>query len=111
MRFNYLKILKCFKENRGLNTVYENLKIILNRYLILGVIPEETTTNSLFCLNKKLDEVGEINNIIPIAISSTIMKLIESVILTRLIKEINEKKILCNKQIGFIRGCGRELIF
>ena len=39
------------------------------------------------------------------------MKLIESAILTRLIKEINEKKILCNKQIGFIRGCGRELIF
>ena len=37
------------------------------------------------------------------------MKLIESVILTRLIKEINEKKILCNKQIGFIRGCGTEL--
>ena len=23
--------------------------------------------------------------------------------------EINEKKILCNKQIGFIRGCGTEL--
>ena len=37
------------------------------------------------------------------------MKLIESAILTRLIKEINEKKILCNKQIGFIRGCGTEL--
>ncbi len=37
------------------------------------------------------------------------MKLIESVILTRLIKEINEKKILCNKQIGFTRRCGTEL--
>ena len=30
-------------------------------------------------------------------------------ILTRLIKEINEKKILYNKQIGFIKGCGTEL--
>ena len=30
-------------------------------------------------------------------------------IFTRLIKKINEKKILCNKQIGFIRGCGTEL--
>ena len=37
------------------------------------------------------------------------MKLIESAILTRLMNEINEKKILCNKQIGFIRGCGTEL--
>ncbi len=37
------------------------------------------------------------------------MKLIESAILTRLMNEINEKKILCNKQIGFIRECGTEL--
>ena len=60
-------------------------------------------------MNKKADEVGDINNIRPIAISSTFLKLIESAILTRLINEINEKKILCNKQIGFIRGCGTEL--
>ena len=60
-------------------------------------------------MNKKADEVGDINNIRPIAISSTFLKLIESAILTRLLNEINEKKILCNKQIGFIRGCGTEL--
>ena len=43
----------------------------------------------------------DINNIRPIAISSTFKKLIELYILTRLINEINEKKILCIKQIGF----------
>ena len=37
------------------------------------------------------------------------LKLIESTIITRLINEINEKKILCNKQIGFIKECGTEL--
>ena len=37
------------------------------------------------------------------------MKLIESAIITRLINEINEKKILCNKQIGFIIGYRTEL--
>ena len=37
------------------------------------------------------------------------MKLIESTILTRLVNEINEKKILCNTQIEFIRGYGKEL--
>ena len=37
------------------------------------------------------------------------MKLIESAILTRLINEINKKKILWYKQIGLIRGFGTEL--
>ena len=33
----------------------------------------------------------------------------ERIILKRLLDEINNKNILCNKQIGFIRGCGTEL--
>ena len=37
------------------------------------------------------------------------MKILESTIFTRLLEEINNKKILCNKQIGFIKGCGTEL--
>ena len=43
------------------------------------------------------------------AISSTFIKMIESAIYTRLLDEINEKKLICNKQIGFIKGCGTEL--
>ena len=73
---------------------YNIIKNILNRYLIPGVIPEEITTSRLFCLNKKANEPGDINNIRPIAISSTILKMIESSILTRLLKEINEKKLI-----------------
>ena len=88
---------------------YNIIKNILNRYLIPGVIPEEITTSRLFCLNKKANEPGDINNIRPIAISSTILKMIESSILTRLLKEINEKKLINKKQIGFIKGCGTEL--
>ena len=76
------KVLFHELKNNHYNPVYENLKTTLNRYLILGVIPEEIITSRLFCLNKKSDEVGEINNIIPIAISSTFIKLIESAILT-----------------------------
>ena len=37
------------------------------------------------------------------------MNYIESAISTRLANEINKKKILCNKQIGFIRRCGTEI--
>ena len=33
----------------------------------------------------------------------------EKIILKRLQSEIDDKNILCNKQIGFIRGCGTEL--
>ena len=52
-------------------------------------MPEEIITSRLFCLNKKANEPGDVNNIRPIAISSTILKIIESAILTRLLKEIN----------------------
>ena len=72
-------------------------------------MPKEITTFRLFCLNKKANEPGDINNIRPISISSTILKLMEKRILKILISEINDKNILCNKQIGFIRGCGTEL--
>ena len=88
---------------------YDIIKDILNRYLIPGVIPEEITTSRLFCLNKKANEPGDVNNLRPIAISSTIIKMIESAILTRLLKEINTKKLINKKQIGFIKGCGTEL--
>ena len=44
---------------------YNIIKNILNRYLIPGVIPEEITTSRLFCLNKKANEPGDINNIRP----------------------------------------------
>ena len=35
--------------------------------------------------------------------------MIESAIYKRLVDEIIEKKLICNKQIGFIKGCGTEL--
>ena len=72
-------------------------------------MPEEIITSRLFCLNKKANEPGDVNNIRPIAISSTILKILESAILTKLLKEINEKNLLNKKQIGFKKGCGTEL--
>ena len=80
---------------------YDIIKNILNRYLIPGVIPEE--------ISKSANEPGNVNNLRPIAISSTILKIIESAILTRLLKEINDRNLINKKQIGFIKGCGTEL--
>ena len=92
-----------------LNIVYNNISKVFNRYLKPEVIPNEMTISRLFCLNKKADEVGNVYNLRPIAISSTFIKMIESAIYTRLLDEIHEKKLICNKQIGFIKGCGTEL--
>ena len=50
------------------------------------------TISRLFCLNKKSYEVGNVDNLRPIAISSTFIKMIESAIYTKLLYEINEKK-------------------
>ena len=42
-------------ENRGFKSSIWKYKIILKRYLIPRVIPEEITTSILFCINKKAD--------------------------------------------------------
>ena len=60
---------------------------------------KEITTFRLFCLNKKASEPGDINNIRPIAISSTILKLMEKIILNRLLSEINDKNILSKNKL------------
>ena len=38
-----------------------------NRYLILGVISDEINTSRLFCLNKNADEIGNVDNLRPMA--------------------------------------------
>ena len=86
-------------DKNKLDNVYENLVKMYNRYLIPGVIPDEINTSRLFCLNKKADEIGNVDNLSPIAISSTFMKILESAIFTRLFDEINNKKYyVINKQ-------------
>ena len=37
------------------------------------------TISRLFCLNKKVDEVGNVDNLRPIAISSTFIKMIDNI--------------------------------
>ena len=64
---------------------------MFNRYLKPEVIPKGMTISRLFCLNKKADEIGNVDNLRTIAKSSTFIKMIESAIYTRLLDEINEK--------------------
>ena len=79
-------VFKAQKEN---SLIYEKLANIFNRYIKFNVMPKEITTFSLFSLNKKANEPGDINTIKPNAISSSILKLMEKIILKRLLDEIN----------------------
>ena len=80
------ELYKAQKEN---SLIYEKLANIFNRYIKFNAIQKEITTFRLFCLNKKADEVGNVDNLRPIAISSTFIKMIESTIYTRLSDKIN----------------------
>ena len=80
-------------KKQELNTVYNNIAKVFNRYLKQHVIPNEMTISRLFCLNKKVDEIDNVDNLRPIAISSTFIKMIESVIYTRLLDKINKNNM------------------
>ena len=50
---------------------------MFKRYLKPELIPIEMTISWLFCLNIKEDEVGNVDNLRPIAIFITFLKMIE----------------------------------
>jgi hypothetical protein len=71
--------------------------------------PEEIATARLVCINKDASKIGDINNIRGIAVNSIMIKLIERLLLKDLKKEINQKKLICKEQIGFMEGLGCEV--
>jgi hypothetical protein len=81
----------------------------LNEILRKNVIPEEIVTARLFCLNKDASNHGNVDNLRPIAISSTFMKLIERVILDRLSSIVYGKRLISIKQTGFMREAGIDI--
>ena len=52
------------RKNAYDKVIHEKLTNIFNRYIKFNAIPKEITTFRLFCLNKKANEPGDINNII-----------------------------------------------
>jgi hypothetical protein len=82
---------------------------VLNEILRKEVILEEIVTSSLFCLNKDASNHGNVDNLRPIAISYTFLKLIERVILDRLSSIVYGKRLVSKKQIGFMREAGTDM--
>ena len=85
---------ELFKSQKEISLLYEKLTNIFNRYIEFNALPKEITTFRLLCLNKKANEPADINNIRPISISSIILKLMEKIMLKRLLNEIDNKNIL-----------------
>ena len=73
-------------------------------------IPEELMCSRLLCLNKVPGENGKLENIRPIAINGTLVKILEKAILTRLeVTMYVEKKTLNVRQVGFVPGLGCDV--
>ena len=110
--FNYLIFKKISKEKVNIEhiKILDNLRLffndLVNNYIYF---PEEIAIARLVCINKYASKLGDINNIRGIAVNSIIIKLIELLLLKYLKKEINQKKLICKEQIGFMEGLGCEV--
>jgi hypothetical protein len=83
---------------------------LLNDLLSEDQIPEEIICARLICLNKCPDLNGKLENIRPIAITGTLIKILEKVTLSRMqtiekIRGIHNHK----SQIGFLKGMGCDV--
>ena len=89
--------------------IITKLTEMINFFLTSKCIPIEIMTSRLFCLNKDGQNNGNIDKIRPIAISSSLYKIIEGILLYHLNKEVKDNKLIHPNQIGFIQGAGCEL--
>ena len=103
--------LEKFKNLKGeeYTSLVVKLTDMLNEIIQLDGLPEEIVTSRLLCLNKEATKPGNVDNLRPIAIASTLLKIIEWGILNRLLNTIKEKKLISKKQIGFMKNAGTEL--
>ncbi len=63
----------------------------------------------LICLNKEGESHGTLDNIRPIAVMSTLLKLIERVLYKYIMQWVDNNDVITKEQVGFMRGCGTEL--
>ena len=89
------KLLKEVKE-----AIVIPLTIIINQMLMTGVFPNLLKISKVIPLYKK-DDNTNMSNYRPIALLPSISKIFEKVILLQLIKYLDEKNFICEKQYGF----------
>jgi len=99
-----------FNDDKSVNyKVAEDLTNCINDILSVDELPIQIFTARLFCLNKEASKPGNIDSIRPIAIASTIVKIIEKVVLERINKKVYSTKLVHKNQIGFMKGAGCDM--
>ena len=111
--FKFLKKLKG-SDLPKYNLVCKGIATMIAEMLEKKSFPTDVMVSRLMCLNKNASEVGKLENIRPIAIASTLLKLLEAVIYRHLASKVYDREgkyngILNKNQIGFIRRAGCDL--
>lgn len=87
--------------------IAEHLAHLIDLSITSGLFPSILKRGTVIPVYKK-DDVNNIVNYRPICLLSTISKLIEKVVLNRMIDYLNKFKIIVNCQHGFRAGCSTE---
>ena len=99
----------CKKKAKYKKEIVQKITELINEYLESKCIPIEMCTSRLFFLNKEASEIGKLDKIRPIAISSSFIKIIEKCLLSEIVNHINYKELIHKSQIGFADETGCEL--
>lgn len=92
------KVLKfCINEVSG------PLTCLINKSLSQGIFPSKLKTSKVYPLHKQGSK-KELKNFRPISLIPTVSKIIEKIILTRILDHLNYNNVLPDRQHGFIPG-------
>lgn len=92
------KLIKYCKEE-----LLNPLTFIFNKSLTEGIFPNQLKIAKVYP-KYKTGPTNEINSYRPISLISTFSKIIEKIVLERLLKHLEQNKLLTNKQHGFLKG-------
>ena len=85
------------------NEIFEPLTNLFNLSLSKGILPSDWKLSSVTALFKKGSK-SLINNYRPVSLTSIACKILESIIVDKIINYLISSNIISNKQFGFIKG-------
>jgi hypothetical protein len=111
MSFDYIHgtVYDLLMKDKDRHEIAENIAEVINEILKEDTLPEKLFTARLFCLNKEGSKPGSVETIRPIAIESTLIKIVEKVLLNRIEGHIYSRKLIHVNQTGFVKGAGADM--
>ena len=103
LNLNILAVLTCYLllcSKKFFSKISYSLTLILDKIFQQGIFPDQCKIAKVVPIHKNGD-VNDYHNYRPISILSTLSKIFEMLMLTRLISFINKNNNLCDGQYGF----------